>query len=252
MAEAKAKAEKDAANVPAEKKGSPEIKPEITIEDFEKIDLRVGEVVACEKHPKADKLLVFQVRIGDEVRQIVSGVAKYYKPEEMPGKTCDCGGKSEVHQAERTGVQRDDSLRRQRGTPGNRNHRSAGRKSGEIDMKLTLFDSHAHLDVPEFDEDRDELLDRLTKECDISYVVNPGVDLETSSNAVKLAQKYPWIYAAVGLSAKTDKLDEDTFFFWRDLRKKTKSSLSGKSVSIITGKPFPMMCSNTGSAVRYS
>ena len=86
MAEAKAKAEKDAANVPAEKKGSPEIKPEITIEDFEKIDLRVGEVVACEKHPKADKLLVFQVRIGDEVRQIVSGVAKYYKPEEMPGK----------------------------------------------------------------------------------------------------------------------------------------------------------------------
>ena len=82
----KAKAEKDAANVPAEKKGSPEIKPEITIEDFEKIDLRVGEVVACEKHPKADKLLVFQVRIGDEVRQIVSGVAKYYKPEEMPGK----------------------------------------------------------------------------------------------------------------------------------------------------------------------
>ena len=86
MAEAKAKAEKDAANVPAEKKGSPEIKPEITTEDFEKIDLRVGEVVACEKHPKADKLLVFQVRIGDEVRQIVSGVAKYYKPEEMPGK----------------------------------------------------------------------------------------------------------------------------------------------------------------------
>ena len=43
-------------------------------------------MVACEKHPKADKLLVFQVRIGDEVRQIVSGVAKYYKPEEMPGK----------------------------------------------------------------------------------------------------------------------------------------------------------------------
>ena len=108
-------------------------------------------------------------------------------------------------------------------------------------MKLTLFDSHAHLDVPEFDEDRDELLDRLTKECDISYVVNPGVDLETSSNAVKLAQKYPWIYAAVGFYPQKT-----------DLRKKTKSSLSGKSVSIITGKPFPMMCSNTGSAVRYS
>ena len=90
-------------------------------------------------------------------------------------------------------------------------------------MKLTLFDSHAHLDVPEFDEDRDELLDRLTKECDISYVVNPGVDLETSSNAVKLAQKYPWIYAAVGFyPQKTDKLDEDTFFLLEGLAKKDK------------------------------
>lgn len=90
-------------------------------------------------------------------------------------------------------------------------------------MKLTLFDSHAHLDVPEFDEDRDELLDRLTKECDISYVVNPGMDLETSSNAVKLAQKYPWIYAAVGFyPQKTDKLDEDTFFLLEGLAKKDK------------------------------
>ena len=90
-------------------------------------------------------------------------------------------------------------------------------------MKLTLFDSHAHLDVPEFDEDRDGLLDRLTKECDISYVVNPGVDLETSSNAVKLAQKYPWIYAAVGFyPQKTDKLDEDTFFLLEGLAKKDK------------------------------
>ena len=46
----------------------------------------MGEVVSCEKHPKADKLLVLQVRIGDETRQIVSGVAKYYRPEEMLGR----------------------------------------------------------------------------------------------------------------------------------------------------------------------
>ena len=132
------KRKKDAANVPGGEKGFSGGKPEITIEDFEKIDLRVGEVVACEKHPKADKLLVFQVRIGDEVRQIVPA-GEILQAGRDAGKTCDCGGKSEVHQAERTGVQRDDSLRRQRGTPGNRNHRSAGRKSGEIDNEIDII-----------------------------------------------------------------------------------------------------------------
>jgi methionyl-tRNA synthetase len=63
-----------------------EFKAEITIEDFEKIDLKVGEILDCKKHPKADKLLVSQVRIGTDTRQIVSGVAKYYTPEEMKGK----------------------------------------------------------------------------------------------------------------------------------------------------------------------
>lgn len=61
-------------------------KEEITIDDFDKIDLKVGEILECKKHPKADKLLVFQVKIGTDTRQIVSGVAKYYKPEEMVGK----------------------------------------------------------------------------------------------------------------------------------------------------------------------
>lgn len=58
----------------------------ITIEDFDKIELKVGEILDCKKHPKADKLLVSSVKIGNEVRQIVSGVAKYYTPEEMKGK----------------------------------------------------------------------------------------------------------------------------------------------------------------------
>ncbi|MFZ5968627.1 MAG: methionine--tRNA ligase [Bacillota bacterium] len=61
-------------------------KPEITIDDFDKVDLKVGEVVECKKHPKADKLLILQVKIGGETRQIVSGIAAYYKPEEMVGK----------------------------------------------------------------------------------------------------------------------------------------------------------------------
>lgn len=63
-----------------------EAKPEITIDDVDKVQLRVGEVIACEKVKKSKKLLCSQIRIGDEVRQIVSGIANYYKPEEMVGK----------------------------------------------------------------------------------------------------------------------------------------------------------------------
>ncbi|MDR1774439.1 MAG: methionine--tRNA ligase [Clostridioides sp.] len=61
-------------------------KEEITIDDFDKIELRTGIIEKCEKHPKADKLLVFQVKIGPETRQIVSGVAQWYKPEDLVGK----------------------------------------------------------------------------------------------------------------------------------------------------------------------
>ena len=64
----------------------PPIKETIEFGDFEKIDLRVGTVLKAEKHPKADKLLVFQVKIGNEVRQIISGIADYYKPEDTVGK----------------------------------------------------------------------------------------------------------------------------------------------------------------------
>lgn len=61
-------------------------KDEITIDDFDRIELRVGKIIKCEKHPKADKLLVSQVKIGPETRQIVSGIAKWYKPEDLIGK----------------------------------------------------------------------------------------------------------------------------------------------------------------------
>ena len=61
-------------------------KPEITIDDFAKVDIKVGEVLECKKHPKADKLLVFKVKVGPQIRQIVSGIAKYFKPEELVGR----------------------------------------------------------------------------------------------------------------------------------------------------------------------
>ena len=66
----------------------PEIKhkPEIEFSDFEKIELKVGEVIKCEKHPDADKLLVFQIDFGGETRQILSSIAEHYSPNELIGK----------------------------------------------------------------------------------------------------------------------------------------------------------------------
>lgn len=59
---------------------------EITIDDFAKVELKVGEVIACERVENSDKLLHETVRIGEEVRSVVSGIAKHYSPEEMVGK----------------------------------------------------------------------------------------------------------------------------------------------------------------------
>lgn len=64
-----------------------EHKSEIDINDFNKIEMSVGEVISCKKHPKADKLLIFKIKINEqETRQIVSGLADYYKPEDTVGK----------------------------------------------------------------------------------------------------------------------------------------------------------------------
>ena len=63
-----------------------ELKPEIEYDDFDKIDLRVGVILEAEKHPQADKLLVFKVKMGTEIRQVISGVAEHFKPEECVGQ----------------------------------------------------------------------------------------------------------------------------------------------------------------------
>lgn len=73
---------------PAEPKPEIAHKPEINIDTFGQVELRVGKILHCEKVPKASKLLVSQVDLGEEApRQIVSGIAKFYTPEEMVGKT---------------------------------------------------------------------------------------------------------------------------------------------------------------------
>ncbi len=61
-------------------------KDEITFDDFMKLQFQVGEIIACEAVPKSKKLLCSQVKIGSQVKQIVSGIRKYYTPEEMVGK----------------------------------------------------------------------------------------------------------------------------------------------------------------------
>ncbi len=86
-APAKASEKEPAGSAPAEE-AVPEVeaKPEITIDDFARCQFQVGEVIACEAVKKSKKLLCSQVKIGSQTRQIVSGIRKYYTPEEMVGK----------------------------------------------------------------------------------------------------------------------------------------------------------------------
>ena len=80
------KAEAPKAEAKKEAKPAPAAADEITIDDFAKIDLRVATVVAAERVPKTDKLIKLQVKIGNEERTIVSGIAQHYEPENLIGK----------------------------------------------------------------------------------------------------------------------------------------------------------------------
>lgn len=80
------KAEAPKAEAKKEAKPAAAAAGEITIDDFVKIDLRVATVVAAERVPKTDKLIKLQVKIGDEERTIVSGIAQHYEPENLIGK----------------------------------------------------------------------------------------------------------------------------------------------------------------------
>ena len=86
-------AEREAALAELAKKEAAEAKPEkpegcalIGIEDFMNVELRTAKIIACEKVPKAKKLLKLQVDLGYEQRQVVSGIAKFYEPEALIGK----------------------------------------------------------------------------------------------------------------------------------------------------------------------
>ena len=74
------------ADVAAVEEPKAELKPTITIDDFDKLDLRVAEVLACEKVPKSDKLLNFTLKLGNETRTVLSGIAQFYEPEQLVGR----------------------------------------------------------------------------------------------------------------------------------------------------------------------
>jgi methionyl-tRNA synthetase len=86
----KTKMQGTASPVEEKKEEKPEELPEISIDDFMKVDLRVAEVISCEPVKKADKLLKLQLDLGFEKRQVVSGIAQYYKPEELVGRKVIC------------------------------------------------------------------------------------------------------------------------------------------------------------------
>lgn len=85
-----AAAEEEKTAKPVKKDSSADVpvehKPQVTIDDFDKLEFRVGEVLSCEAVPKSKKLLLFKVKIGAETRQIVSGIHKWYEPEQLVGK----------------------------------------------------------------------------------------------------------------------------------------------------------------------
>ena len=71
---------------PATRQALPAENGQISIEDFARVELRVAQVVRCERHPQADKLLILTLDVGTETRQVVSGIARWYRPEDLLGQ----------------------------------------------------------------------------------------------------------------------------------------------------------------------
>ncbi|NLO89815.1 MAG: TatD family hydrolase [Clostridia bacterium] len=82
---------------------------------------------------------------------------------------------------------------------------------------MQLFDTHAHLDLPEFEKDLNDVLQRC-RENGVEYIVNVGIDRESSLRSIELSQKHSWIFASVGMHPHdAAKLDEETFGLFKKL-----------------------------------
>ncbi|HEY4760191.1 MAG TPA: methionine--tRNA ligase subunit beta [Thermoguttaceae bacterium] len=62
------------------------MKPTITYDDFSKLELRIATVISAREHPNANKLMLLQIKVGEEEKQIVAGIRQYYKPEDLMGR----------------------------------------------------------------------------------------------------------------------------------------------------------------------
>ena len=91
-----------------------------------------------------------------------------------------------------------------------------------------LFDTHAHLNDPAFDEDREELLETF-KDAGVGLVLNAGCSLESSHDCIALAEKYPWIYASVGTHPDTaDEVNEQVLDAYRQMCRHPKVKAIGE------------------------
>ena len=199
-----------------------ELKPEIEFDDFDKIDFRVGTIISAEKHPKADKLLVFQVKMGTEKRQIISGVAQQFKPEECVGKKFSLLRTSSRESSEALNQGNDNVCGQYQGRQGNsgiRKHGCRRRKCGDVDV----FDSHAHINEKSFSKEAREAVIEAVEASKVDYVTDIGYDLESSKLAADHAAKYTWCYAAVGCHPHdTKSMDEIQLAMIKLLAKKKR------------------------------
>lgn len=98
-----------------------------------------------------------------------------------------------------------------------------------------IFETHAHYDDERFEEDRDALITSMP-ERGVGTIINVGASIESTKTTLALSEKYPFVYAAVGVHpSDISGLNEETFAWLREQTKKKKSLLSERSGWIITG-----------------
>ena len=115
-----------------------------------------------------------------------------------------------------------------------------------------MIDSHAHLELTEFDSDREEVIARA-REAGVEAIVTIGIDLEDCRKAVEIAGKYDMVYAAVGIHPhEVNAIDRQTYERMRELAAAPRSSLMEKSAWIFSGIVPPARTRSAGSGNSWN
>ncbi len=183
----------------------------ITIDDFAKVELRVAQVLVAEPVKGADRLLRLEVSLGDEVRQIVAGIAEAYEPEKLIGRKVVIVANLQPRKLR--GLESNGMIvaaswgkRVSPSWPASWKTSKSARGSNKQYRGIALVDSHAHLDSPRYDADRDELLQRAWQQG-VRTVLSIGIGdgPETMQQALELSRSYagkpaiPRILATAGI-----------------------------------------------------